>query len=251
MAIIENKDLSTNTNKAKINAWNDITEKFNTANIRPRDKRQVLNQWKLIKLSSKKELSIYRQQLIKTGGGPKPPSPTPETLEVIEMIPQEFEIDSNEFDSDGIKDMGTTSASIIEITSEPDYHIDDKDNSTPTIIQISENEPDLNTTNKDIKLNCIEEEDNPAQEKKITSRLFTTPMRVVKKKHPTKNKDSFDLGKSSYEDMHHFRVLENERMQKEHEVRLKNMEEQHSQVMANLTLQNEILKKTLESFQKS
>ncbi|CAB3251175.1 unnamed protein product [Arctia plantaginis] len=38
----------------------------------------------------------------RTGGGPKPPSPDPETLEIVSMIPQEFETDRNIFDSDGI-----------------------------------------------------------------------------------------------------------------------------------------------------
>ncbi|XP_026330576.1 uncharacterized protein LOC113238069 [Hyposmocoma kahamanoa] len=37
-----------------------------------------------------------------TGGGPKPPSPDPETIDILSMIPQEFETDSNIFDSDSI-----------------------------------------------------------------------------------------------------------------------------------------------------
>ncbi|CAG4981316.1 unnamed protein product [Colias eurytheme] len=37
-----------------------------------------------------------------TGGGPKPPSADPITSQMIDMIPKEFEVDFNHFDSDGI-----------------------------------------------------------------------------------------------------------------------------------------------------
>lgn len=46
--------------------------------------------------------------------------------------------------------------------------------------------------------------------------------------------------------MHDFRVLENERLQKEHEQRIKNIAEIHNQVMENLKLQNKILLKNYE-----
>lgn len=55
-----------------------------------------------MKLHTKKELATLRQEISKTGGGPKPPSPTPEAIEISEMIPQEFVVDSNIFDIDGI-----------------------------------------------------------------------------------------------------------------------------------------------------
>lgn len=47
--------------------------------------------------------------------------------------------------------------------------------------------------------------------------------------------------------MHHYRVLENERLQKEHELRLKNMADLHSQVMRNLKLQEEYLKQMISA----
>lgn len=62
-----------------------------------------MNQWKYMKLTSKKELSSHRRAINKTGGGQKPPSPSPESKEIAEMIPLEFEIDYNEFDCDGFK----------------------------------------------------------------------------------------------------------------------------------------------------
>ncbi|CAG9834989.1 unnamed protein product [Diabrotica balteata] len=106
--VIENKNLSTNTNKSKLNAWLQITERFNAANVRKRDKKQLMNQWKLAKINCKKQMSQLRRELNKTGGGPKPPSPSPEVLEIAEMIPLELEVDYNEFDSDAVKESVVT-----------------------------------------------------------------------------------------------------------------------------------------------
>lgn len=55
-----------------------------------------------MKLDAKKNLSQIKTSAKCTGGGPKPPSPDPETIEILSMIPQEFETDSNIFDSDSI-----------------------------------------------------------------------------------------------------------------------------------------------------
>ncbi|CAH4034217.1 unnamed protein product [Pieris brassicae] len=80
---------------------------FNLANFRTRSKKQLMNQWKCIKLNTKKELSSRsnRFETSKTGGGQKPPAPSPDTMDVAEMIPQEFEDDFNEFDCDGVEDI--------------------------------------------------------------------------------------------------------------------------------------------------
>lgn len=55
----------------------------------------------------------------------------------------------------------------------------------------------------------------------------------------------FNFTKASFDDMHHFRALENERMQKEHELRVKQMTEIHNQMLINLKLQQQILEKKL------
>lgn len=68
-----------------------------------RDKKQLISQWKCIKLASKKDYTKYKKDHSKTGGGPPPTLPPPDVMEVVEMIPQEFEVDVNEFDVDGIK----------------------------------------------------------------------------------------------------------------------------------------------------
>lgn len=90
--------------------------RFNRVNKRIRDKKQLINQWKVTKLNSKKELSLYRRQIVQTGGGPKPPSPGPETLQILEMIPQEFEVDYNEFDCDGTKVFTTDTILFLKFT---------------------------------------------------------------------------------------------------------------------------------------
>ncbi|XP_045530354.1 uncharacterized protein LOC123718041 isoform X2 [Pieris brassicae] len=69
-----------------------------------------------------------------------------------------------------------------------------------------------------------------------------TPMRTT-----PKASSNFSFGEASNADVHSIYALENERLQIEHEHRVKNMAEIHSQIMVNLKLQTEILMKTLES----
>ncbi|GBP82669.1 Esterase FE4 [Eumeta japonica] len=63
---------------------------------------EIKQQWRTTKLEAKKKLSSYKKECSGTGGGPKPPSPDSETNEILEIIPQEFEVDSNKFDSDSL-----------------------------------------------------------------------------------------------------------------------------------------------------
>uniref|UniRef100_S4P3C7 Uncharacterized protein n=1 Tax=Pararge aegeria TaxID=116150 RepID=S4P3C7_9NEOP len=125
----------------------------------------MLNQWNLIKISSKREMSLFCKYLIKTEGKLKP--------EDKEMMPQEFQMDSKD------------------------------------LLQIIDNEPVMNTNKRRSPKKC-----------------------------------SFNFWKSSYQDMHRFRVLRDKRLQQEHEIRMKNMAELQSQAMENLKLQYEFLKKT-------
>lgn len=70
-------------------------------NFRHRNKKQIVNQWKLTKLNSGKRLLQYRKKIIQTERL-QPPSPSPETLNLVDL-PQEHKADCNEFDCDGIK----------------------------------------------------------------------------------------------------------------------------------------------------
>lgn len=69
--------------------------RFNELNSRERDVAEVKQQWRTMKLDAKKNMSEVKMSMKCTGGGPKAPSPELETIEILSMIPQEFETDSN------------------------------------------------------------------------------------------------------------------------------------------------------------
>ncbi|XP_069687090.1 uncharacterized protein [Periplaneta americana] len=68
VGILESKQTDTNTNNQKNKAWQRIHN---------------------------------RQAISRTGGGPKLPSPSKEVVELVELIPFEFQEDFNEYDSNG------------------------------------------------------------------------------------------------------------------------------------------------------
>ncbi|CAK1588985.1 unnamed protein product [Parnassius mnemosyne] len=102
VSIIENKNTDTNTNKSKTIAWQKVMKSFSELNSRVRELAEVKQQWRTMKLDAKKNMSQVKTSIKCTGGGPKPLSPDPETIDILSMIPQEFETDSNVFDSDSI-----------------------------------------------------------------------------------------------------------------------------------------------------
>lgn len=69
--------------------------RFNAANFRIRQQKQLRNQWKLLKLRYKKKVSTHQQETLKTGGSLKPLSPSLHSVEIPEIIPQEFEVGPN------------------------------------------------------------------------------------------------------------------------------------------------------------
>ncbi|XP_072398799.1 uncharacterized protein [Diabrotica undecimpunctata] len=250
---IENKDLSTNTNKSKLNAWLQITERFNAANVRTRDKKQLMNQWKLAKINCKKQMSQLRRELNKTGGGPKPPSPPPEVLEIAKMIPLELEVDHNEFDSDGVKEsvvaqnievevLNYCSTSFGESAVAQKIEVEDINYPSTSFVEsavaqnIEQEVLNYPSTSFGIQHHDIEET--------RMSKSIPTPKRATKKTLTSTN--TFNFSKASYEDMHYFRVQENKRLMKEHKLRVKHMCEQHAQTMKILKLQEDILKKKKE-----
>jgi hypothetical protein len=58
--------------------------------------------WKRMKLSAKSNISSHLKEVSKTGGGEKPPSPSPEDLQIMSIAPHDFIIESNDFDSDAV-----------------------------------------------------------------------------------------------------------------------------------------------------
>ncbi|KAL4719976.1 hypothetical protein ACJJTC_018941 [Scirpophaga incertulas] len=95
-------ECSTNTNALKKAAWQEILCSFNTINSKHRDMTQLITQWRNTKGQVKSRESEYRRARLLTGGGLPPPSPPPEDREILQIIPNEFVVDSNCFDSDSI-----------------------------------------------------------------------------------------------------------------------------------------------------
>ncbi|XP_045531918.1 uncharacterized protein LOC123718947 [Pieris brassicae] len=278
LPIIENKDLSSK-HKDKINAWNDITKKFNQANLRSRNKTQLANHWKLNKFDMKKEKSSYRREESKTEGGPKPPSP-PDTMNVAEcvILSQDEECSFVGFFSDSDEDITNNIVSEAndipkdnEANQDITNNIVSEANDIPKDNEANQNNPitpvksPLRTPKKktpttrktlDITNNIVSEandipKDNEAnQDNPITP--VKSPLRTPKKKTPTTRKtllqkaSSNFSGEASCADMYRFWATQNERSQKEHELKLKNMAEKHSQLMINLKLQSLMFMKTLE-----
>jgi hypothetical protein len=75
--------------------FHEITGKF-------RNEAEIKLAWKRMKLSAKSNISAHRRQLFQTGGGEKPPSPSPEDLQVMSIAPHDFVIEVNNYDSDAM-----------------------------------------------------------------------------------------------------------------------------------------------------
>ncbi|CAB3259479.1 unnamed protein product [Arctia plantaginis] len=67
---------------------------------------------KRMKLAAKANLSLHRREQSRTGGGNKPPSPSPEDLEVMAIAPHDFVVDVSDCDSDSV--MTNTTTTIVE-----------------------------------------------------------------------------------------------------------------------------------------
>ncbi|XP_046976394.1 uncharacterized protein LOC124542496 [Vanessa cardui] len=67
----------------------------------PRTVNQLKAQWGLMKIKEKKRKAEQRKELFKTGGGPPPVKEVP-TEDIGSWLPNEFVVDSNEFDSDNV-----------------------------------------------------------------------------------------------------------------------------------------------------
>lgn len=58
--------------------------------------------WKRMKLNAKANISAHRIASVQTGGGEKPPSPSPEDEAVMAIAPHDFLYETNAFDSDSV-----------------------------------------------------------------------------------------------------------------------------------------------------
>lgn len=58
--------------------------------------------WKRMKLTAKANLSLHRREQFQTGSGQKPPSPSPEDLQIISIAPHDFIVNVSNYDSDAV-----------------------------------------------------------------------------------------------------------------------------------------------------
>ena len=82
---VESKDYDSKMLTKKAKAWEDILTRFNSQipNGIKRDLTQLEGCWTRLKLQSKKEHDLHRQETRKTGGGKAPTSPS----EVSKLVP--------------------------------------------------------------------------------------------------------------------------------------------------------------------
>lgn len=105
IAQIENKKTDFQANSAKNQAWAEVHLKFKATYGEVRTIKCLKDQWKRTKQAAKKEMSSWKAESTKTGGGPAPPPLSDMTQTISRLCPREFNSMSNKFDDDaGISD---------------------------------------------------------------------------------------------------------------------------------------------------
>lgn len=79
-----------------------IIFRFNEITGKCRSDGELKLAWKRMKLSAKSNLSTHMREQSMTGGGEKPPSPSPEDLQIMAIAPHDFVIEVNDYDSDAL-----------------------------------------------------------------------------------------------------------------------------------------------------
>ncbi|XP_046971886.1 uncharacterized protein LOC124538748 isoform X2 [Vanessa cardui] len=101
--IIENRCTKASSNNKKTQEWRDITKRLNELTGKCRSDADVKLAWKRMKLAAKANLSTHWKDLAKTGGGNKPKSPSQEDLATMNIVPCDFILEYNNFDSDAMR----------------------------------------------------------------------------------------------------------------------------------------------------
>ncbi|XP_047989946.1 uncharacterized protein LOC125231180 isoform X2 [Leguminivora glycinivorella] len=228
--IIENKSVDTNTNKLKINAWEQVHIKFNELNSRSRDLNQLKIQWKTMKINARKTCSTFKKEVNKTGGGARPATPNEAIIEIKDLLnPAELLIDHNIYDSDGVT-VGELEPTLID-----SKHVE-KEQSLPL----------LDTAG--IKAQIIQEDATVATP--IAKKVDSIPAKDVKRKIPTNNiVHSSKKPKKDHEDyvnnmLRHSKMLKDdehlrkmEMAEEEHKIKM----EIHREKLQSAILEREIL----------
>ncbi|CAK1604081.1 unnamed protein product [Parnassius mnemosyne] len=183
VSVIENKNTDTNTNSKKLAKWADLLCSFNSmckggTRILP----QLKAQWCMIKMAKKKIKSVERKNLLQTSGGP-PPKTNPENADdICSLLPNEFVIDTNEFDSDEINQIGEPLQNEIKV------------DEITKLVNIENKTSDIDTmsTVKDVTVDILQDVQNTQEVVSIGSppKPLFTPSKKPVRKHKSEKKTS-------------------------------------------------------------
>ena len=130
ISVIENKKSDANATKRKNIVWRDIVQKFCSVSTGAiRDERELREQWKRLKAAAKNEVSNYKKELKRTGGGPEPKPPSDLTNKIKDLLPNDFEQTFNQYDDD-FEELHDTDSQEIENASACS-EINEEDSSMP------------------------------------------------------------------------------------------------------------------------
>lgn len=212
LGILNNKSLETATNEAKKRAWVEITKKFNSICYkRKRTTQQIRIQWKKMKMLIKKQMSAAGKRSEQSDSG----------LEILETQ----ETTDNIIDLENLKVESVIYDTDCEEVPNP---LEDSNPVTETVITSKPTRQE--TPNIEVEFEVLDACSSSTQ----TDHDYVT----------LHNKNNFS--ENHYEDMRYYRDMENNRLEKEHLLRIRTMQDQHNQLMKNLRLQEEILRRQLK-----
>ncbi|XP_044168967.1 uncharacterized protein LOC122953205 [Acropora millepora] len=82
----KSKFTNTNTNKMKQSVWEEMTVAVNAVGTAHRSVSEVKEKWTNLQRTAKNELSKFRKEQRKTGGGPPPKLPSKGTDKILELL---------------------------------------------------------------------------------------------------------------------------------------------------------------------
>ena len=86
LQLIQSKLTNNVTNKRKEEVCEEITKAVNYLGVAARTTVDVKEKWKCLHSKAKKELSEYRREQRKTGGGPAPKQPSVTSENIIDLL---------------------------------------------------------------------------------------------------------------------------------------------------------------------
>ena len=85
-AVLKSKFTNTNTNKMKQSVWEEMTIAINAVGTAHRSEAEVKEKWTNLQRAAKNELSKFRKEQRKTGGGPPPKMPSQSTDKILHLL---------------------------------------------------------------------------------------------------------------------------------------------------------------------